>query len=327
MRKSLINILVFLALVTCGLGEEGQGAEQYPVKPINFIVPLEPGSDGDIMCRPLCQKLSALLGQPVVVINKPGAGSSIGFREIHDTKPDGYTVGQGFAALITNKLQGLLPYDFEDFTIMGSFFRLNHIIVGATKTQRPFKTIQEAFSFAKSHPGEVSIATGSVGQSLWIATMALAEGTGLKFNIIPQVGAGGFTIAQVAGGHTDLAAVNYPAAKAQIEAGNVRFLATFGSKRFPPPLDNAPTLKEVGYDVVLESVGGMIGPPKMPKDITDKLVKAFEIAANDPEFKKFLSQRSIEPIYLTPDQTIDYFTQQRVLFRKIMDKAGILKEK
>jgi tripartite-type tricarboxylate transporter receptor subunit TctC len=327
MGRSLFNALIFLVLVTVGLGHEGQAAEQYPVKPVNFIIPLEAGSDGDIMCRPLCQKLSTILGQPVVVVNKPGAGSSIGFREIHDAKPDGYTMGEGFAALITNKLQGLLPYDFSDFTIIGSFFRLNHILVASTKTQRPFKTVQEAFSFAKSHPGEVSIATGSVGQSLWIATMALAEGTGLKFNIIPQVGAGGFTIAQVAGGHTDLAAVNFPAAKGQIEAGNVRFLATFGSKRFSPPLDYAPTLKETGYDVVLESVGGMVGPPKMAKDVTDKLVKAFEIAANDPEFKKFLSDRSIEPIYLTPGQSIDYFTQQRVLFRKIMDKAGILKEK
>jgi tripartite-type tricarboxylate transporter receptor subunit TctC len=327
MRRPVINILIFLLLVMCGPGNEGQAAEQYPAKPINFIVPLEAGSDGDIITRPVCQKLSAILGQPVVVVNKPGAGSSIGFREMHDAKPDGYTLGQGFAALITNKLQGILPYDFADYTIMGTFYCLNHILVASTKTQRPFKTIQEVFSFAKSHPGEVSIATGSVGQSLWIATLALAEGTGLKFNIIPQAGAGGFTIAQVAGGHTDLAAVNFPAAKGQIEAGNVRFLATFGSKRFSPPYDNVPTIKELGYDVMLESVGGMVGPPKMPKDITDKLVKAFEIAANDPEVKKFLTERSIVPFYLPPNQTIDYFTQQRVLFRKIMDKAGILKEK
>src|SRR4030042_6851713 len=100
-----------------------------------------------------------------------------------------------------------------------------------------------------------------------MATMALTEGTGLKFNIIPQAGAGGFTITQVAGGHTDLAVVNFPAAKAQIEAGNVRYLATFGSKRFSSPYDNIPTIKELGYDVMLKSVGGMVGPPKMPKDV------------------------------------------------------------
>jgi tripartite-type tricarboxylate transporter receptor subunit TctC len=322
-----IQILISLLFMMCGLGNEGQTAEPYPAKPINLIVPLEAGSDGDILTRQLCPKLSSSLGQPVVVVNKPGAGSSIGYRELHDAKPDGYTIGWGGTTIITNKLQGLLPYDTANYTIIGTFYYINHIIIGSTKTQRPFKTIQEVFSFTKSHPGEVSIATGSVGSSLWIVTMTLVEGTGLKFNVIPQAGAGALTIAQAAGGHTDLAAVNLPTAKPQIEAGNARFLATFGSRRPFPPYDHVPTLREVGYDIVHEGFGSIIGPSKMPKDATDKLVKALEVAANDSGVKKFYVEKSIVPFYLPTGQAIDYMNAQRESYRKVMDKAGILKEK
>lgn len=327
MRKALINVLVLVVLVAWGLANEGLAAEQYPVKPINLIVPLEAGSDGDILTRQLCPKLSSSLGQPVVVVNKPGAGSSIGYRELHDAKPDGYIIGWGGTTIITNKLQGLLPYDTADYTMIGTFYYINHIIIGSAKTQRPFKTIQEVFSFARSHPGEVSIATGSVGSSLWIATMTLVEGTGLKFNVIPQAGAGALTIAQAAGGHTDLAAVNLPTAKPQIEAGNVFFLATFGSRRPFPPYDHVPTLKEIGYDIVHEGFGAIIGPSKLPKAVTDKLVKALEVAANDSEVKKFYVEKSIMPFYLPTGQAMDYMNTQRESYRKVMDKAGILKEK
>ncbi len=327
MRRSLIKILAFLLLVMCAIGNEGRAAEPYPVKPIMLIVPLEAGSDGDILARPLSEKLSAILGQPVMVVNKPGAGSSIGFRETHDAKPDGYTIGMATVALITNKLQGLLPYDYADYTIIGAYYYLNSIIVGSTKTKRPFKTIQEVFTFAKANPGEVSIATGSVGQAIWVTTMIFADGTGLNFNIIPQAGAGGLSVAQAAGGHTDLAVLNYAAAKPQIDAGNIRFLATLGAKRFFPPHDNVPTIKELGYDISLESVAIIIGPPKMPKEIANKLTKALEVAANHPDVKKFYGERYIVPFYLPPDQTIDYYNKQKVLFRKVMDKAGILKEK
>ncbi|MDP2707326.1 MAG: tripartite tricarboxylate transporter substrate-binding protein, partial [Burkholderiales bacterium] len=83
-----------------------QAAEKYPVKPILFIVPVEAGGDGDVLVRPVMEKVSKMLGQPVVIVNKPGGGSSIGYRELHNAKPDGYTLGWGSATIITNKLQG-----------------------------------------------------------------------------------------------------------------------------------------------------------------------------------------------------------------------------
>ncbi len=305
---------------------EVQATERYPAKPINLIIPVEAGGDADVLARPLAQKVSALLGKPVVVVNKPGAASAIGIREVHDAKPDGYTIGIAWAVLIINKLQGILPYDHNDFTILGTYATYTPIIVGSMKTQRPFKTIQEVISFAKSNPGEVSVATTAAGGSFWVAAQAFQASAGLKFNVIPQPGGGAFSIAQVAGGHTDLAVLALGAAKPQIDAGHVRFLAVFGSKR-APGYENVPSLKDVGLDVRWESTQIVIGPPNMPKDITDKLVKVFEEGAKDSEFQKFVMERNAIPYYLPPNRALQFFNEQREVCRSVMEKAGVLKER
>jgi tripartite-type tricarboxylate transporter receptor subunit TctC len=223
-------------------------------------------------------------------------------------------------------MQGLLPYDVRDYTIMGSYAIQVPILVGSTKTQRPFKTVQEAISFAKSRPGEVSLATAGVGYTMWVAAMAFQEATGLRLNIIPQAGAGALIIAQVAGGHTDLGVLFLLAAKSQIEAGNARLLAVIGSKRIPG-YDQVPTLKEIGYNMSIESPNFVIGPPKMPKEVADKLSKAFQTAASDPDFQKFAVERNAIPVHEPPDQLVKSIEEERRIYRRIMEKAGILKEK
>jgi tripartite-type tricarboxylate transporter receptor subunit TctC len=326
-RFSIVAISLLLVLGVVSLSSGVEAAEKYPVKPINFIVPLEAGSDGDILARPILQRVSAMLGQPIMVVNKPGAGSSMGYREVHDSKPDGYTLGAAFATIVTNKLQGIMPYDHRNFTIIGTYATYIPIVVGATKTKRPFNTLPEALSFAKANPGEVSIATSGVGQSWWIATMAFQAGTGLQFNIIPQPGAGAFSITQVSGGHTDLAVLALGAAKPQIEAGNVRLLAVYGSKRASPPFDKVPTFKDLGYNIFWESTQTVIAPPNMPKDIAGKLATAFEKAANEPEFKKFVVERNAFSFITTLEKSSRFLDEQRQVARSIMEKAGILKEK
>ena len=326
MKRCGLFISILFFVVGFFSGTFGHAAEVYPSKPINFIVPNEAGADADVLARPLVQRVSAILGKPVVIVNKPGGGSSIGMREVHDARPDGYTIGMAHATILINKLLGNLPYDHEGFTVLGNYATFIPIIVGSTKTQRAFKTLTEAIAFGKTHPGEVSIATSGIGQSWWVATLAFQEGVGVNFNIIPQPGTGGFSIAQVAGGHTDLAVLALAAAKSQIEGGLVRFLAVFGSKK-APGYENVPTLKELGYDVNWESTQILLGPPKMPQPIVDKLVKAFETAANEPEYKKFVIERNAVPFYLPPDQTVSFFNEQRKVVRGIMDKAGLLKAK
>lgn len=326
--KSHHVILIILSLLSSFfLLKMAKAAEQFPVKPISYIVPTEAGSDGDILARPISQKVSAILGQPVVVVNKPGAGSTLGYLEVYRAKPDGYTIGVSFATIVSNKLQGILPYDYRDFTVLGTYATYTPVIVASTKTQRPFKTIQEVIAFAKSQPGEVSIATSGVGYAWWIATMAFQEGTRLKFNIIPQAGSGAFTVAQVSGGHVDLGIIALGVARPQIEAGNLRCLAVFGSKRVPAPFDNVPSLKDAGYDIFWESTQTVIGPPKMPNEIAEKIAKAFERAGNDPEYQKFVIEKNAVPFVSNPEKAVEFLSKQREVCRSVMEKAGILKEK
>ena len=326
MRRGLM-IAGFLGLLIWAIfTEEMRAAEKYPFKPLECIVAVEAGADGDVINRPVMKNVSDIIGQPVMIVNKPGGGSSLGYREIHRAKPDGYTIGWGSSTLIANKLQGISPIDYHDFTMLGAYASYFPVVVASTTTKRPFKTIQEAISFAKAHPGELSMSTGWLGGAWWVAAMSFLKGTGLEVNAIPTAGSGAMSVAQVAGGHTDLCIVALGAAKTMIEGGQVRLLATLGEQRLWAPYEQVPTIKEIGYDVSYESPNFAMGPPKLPSAIVDILVKAVKQAVDDPEFKKFCSERGARWNYIPPDQVIGKFDKQREIMRVIMGKAGILKE-
>ena len=214
-----------------------------------------------------------------------------------------------------------MPFDHDDFTVLGTYATHVPIIIGATKTKRPFKTMEEVRDFAKANPGEVSLATSAVGQVWWVATMAFQAAWGLNFNIIPQPGAAAFAVAQVAGGHADLGVVGLGSAKPQIDAGNVRFLGVFGSRR-APGYEHVPCLKDVGPDVRFESTQVVIGPPKLPKDIADKLIRAFAAAAGDSEYQRFVIERNAVPNYLPPAEAVPFLNEQRKVIRSILGNAG-----
>ena len=326
MKKHLVFLAILFSLTVCFVPAPAPAAEKYPVKPIIFLVPNEAGSSADMAARVLADKLQAQLGQPVVVTNKPGAGSTIGNRELHDAKPDGYTIGMSTATIFMNKLQGLLPYDHNDYTVLGSYLNWAPAVMASTKTKQPFNTIQEVFSAAKAKPDEIILSTGSVGQVWWVAAMDFIKKTGLQFNVVPQTSSSGAVVLQVAGGHADIGITDVTASKSQIDAGNMKVLALLGANRLPN-YPNIPTMKELGYDAVTLSTHLALAPPKLPKEIRDVLLKAFERAANDPAYKDFLVKNNGIPSYATPDQTIKWMNDQRESYREILRTAGILKEK
>lgn len=319
----ILNILIYCSFFFWGIG---QAAEKYPVKPIEFIQPNEAGSDADVISRPILAKVSQILGQPIMIINKPGGGSSIGYRDTLRAKPDGYTVGNGSATLISNKLQGISNFDYRDFIPLGPFATYFPVVVASTASKHTFKTIQEVISYAKANPGEVSMATGGIGQNWWVAAMDFARGTGVQINMIPQPGGGALCMAQVAGGHTDLSIVALGSAKSMVDSGKVRLLVNLGEQRAAAPYDQTPTMRELGYDVGYESLNFAMAPPKTPKDIVDIWVKALKTAVTDPEYAKFCTERNARREYMTPEQITASFDKRKVVVREIMSKAGILKE-
>jgi tripartite-type tricarboxylate transporter receptor subunit TctC len=323
--KKCLRAGLGLFLMVAGIA--GIAAAEYPERPINCIVPVEAGADVDIMNRKFLEKASRFLGKPIIVVNKPGAGQTIGYRETYQAKPDGYTICSFAGSIVAVKLLGLLPYDHHDFTPICLLAYAPPIIISSTKTERPFNTFEEVISFGKANPGKIRLLTSAAGGSLWVTAQLLQEVTGVKFNIIPQEGSAGFVIGQLAGGHGDIATAFPMSAKPQIEAGSVRFLAVAGSSRLPGKFSNVKTLKEYGYDVSLRSTNGYIGPPKMPKEIVEKLVKVFEMAAKDTEVQEFHDQRFAILKFLPPEQATEFLDGERDVFRRVLGKSGMLKEK
>ncbi|MEI7671565.1 MAG: tripartite tricarboxylate transporter substrate binding protein [Deltaproteobacteria bacterium] len=326
MRRNMGIALSILICSTCFLLGIAQAAEKYPVKPIEFIVPMEAGSDGDTISRPAMARVSQILGQPIMFINKPGGGSSIGYRETLRAKPDGYTMGWGSATLVSNKLQGISNFDYRDFIPLGPFATYFPVVVASNNSKHNFKTIQEVLTFAKANPNEISMAVAGVGQNWWVAAMDFVRGTGVQINMIPQPGTGAMCMAQVAGGHTDLTIVALGAAKSMVDSGQVRMLANLGEKRAGAPYEQIPTMRELGYNVGYESLNFAMAPPKVPKEIVDVWVKALKTAVSEPSYVKFCGERNARWEYMTPEQITAAFDKRKEVMREIMAKAGILKE-
>ena len=326
MRREFMMAGLLVLLIGVGFSEVIGAAEEYPVKPIEFIVSVEAGADGDQINRPVVKNLSEILGQPVIIVNKPGGGSTHGYRELLNAKPDGYTVGWGSSTLVGIKLLGVAPFDDKNFTLLGNYGSYIPVLVASTATKRPFKTIQELISFSKANPGEVTMATAWTGGGWWVAAQAFLSRTGLKINAIPITGSGAMGVAQTAGGHMDLCIVGLGAAKSMIEGGQLRLLATLGEERLWPPYDKVPTMKELGYDMSYESPNFAMGPANLPPAILDRLVPAVKKAVDTPEYKKYCADRAFRWNYMPPDKMRATLDKTRVMMRDIFSKAGVLKE-
>ncbi len=301
-------------------------AQDYPAKQIICIVPTEAGGDGDLLVRALFEGVSARLGKPIVVVNKPGAAGSAGYREIHEARPDGYTIGLAFPTLYMNKMQGFLPWDHHDFTLIAQHGSFTPIMVTSTKSALPLKSLKEVIAQARAKPGEVKFALSVVGGSWWMAGLLLQSSTKTAFKNIPQEGSGAVVIAQLAGGHTDVGVSGLATAMSQIDAGNLNLIATFGRERIPGRFSNVPTVLESGFDVVWDSPNFLIGPPRMPKAVVEKLVKAMEVEANKPEYKKAVLTVNGTPFFQPSEPLLAYLEKQKEVSRDILQKNGVLKD-
>ncbi len=301
-------------------------AQDYPAKQIICIVPTEAGGDGDLLVRALFEGVSARLGRPIVVVNKPGAAGSAGYREIHDARPDGYTIGLAFPTLYMNKMQGFLPWDHHDFTLIAQHGSFTPIMVASAKSAQPLKSLKEVIAQARARPGEVKFALSVVGGSWWMAGLLLQSSTKTVFKNIPQEGSGAVVIAQLAGGHTDVGVSGLATAMSQIDAGNLHLIATFGRERIPGKFSHVPTVLESGFDVVWDSPNFIVGPPRMPRPVVEKLMKAIEAEANRPEYRKAVLNVNGTPFYQPGEALLAYLEKQKEVSRDILQKNGVLKD-
>lgn len=277
-------------------------AQDYPSKPITLIVPFPAGGATDVQARALAHAAAKVLNGQIVILNQPGVAGTLGPAQMaRQAKPDGYTIALSPGTLMRQPHLQKVNYDpLKDFTwIIGVTSYTTGITV---KADSPWKDAKELLAYAKANPGKVSYGTVGKGSSSHIAMARLGKAAGVEFNFVPFKGAVEvFTALQ--GGHLDVAAE--AGFGSTVDGGKGRLLATFNATRLKDRPD-VPTVKELGYDVIVASNYGVAGPKGMDPKVVQVLHDAFRKAMDDPEFNRVLRQNDQPKMYMDSKTYTDW---------------------
>lgn len=255
-------------------------AQQFPSRPVTFIVPWPAGGSSDLTLRAVAERASKVLGQPFIIDNKGGAGGTLGPAQMATSaKPDGYTVAQLPITVFRLPVMQKTVFDpMKDFTFVS---HLSGYTFGVTtNAEQPYKTFKDVIEYAKANPGKVTYGTPGAGTSLHIGMERIAAQAGVKWTMVPFKG-GAETNAAVLGKHTTLQA-DSTGWKPLVDAGQLRLLCVWTAQRTRNWPD-VPTLKDLGYDMVFDSPFGVGGPKGMDPAVVKKLDEAFRIASEDKD--------------------------------------------
>jgi tripartite-type tricarboxylate transporter receptor subunit TctC len=281
LRRSLLAITAVLFALPWA------AAQNYPARPIRLVVPFSPGGAADVPGRFLTQKLSEVLGQQVVVDNRPGAGSTIGADQVAKAPADGYTLLMiSNTHFVSAALYKKLPYDsLNDYAPVTQITSAPNVIV--VHPSLPAKNVKELIALAKSKPGKIDYASSGNGSTQHLTGALFTKMAGIEMTHIPYRGSGPATADLLSGQVT----VGFPGIAGmipQIKAGKLRALAVTGTKR-SPELPDVPTVSEAGvkgYDVT--AWFGIAGPKNMPREIVSKLHSELLRILKNPDFQKTL---------------------------------------
>ena len=279
MRRFIAFAVVLTALLAAALPA---GAQEFPAKPIELILPYGPGGSHDLTARAVASVAQQYLGQPLLVVLKPGGGGAVGSQQVIRAKPDGYTLLFGGSGPNTTfALVQKAPIGPDQFTPVA---RINYSApVLAVKADAPWKSLREMVDYAKKNPGKVNFANSGPWGAADLPMRLLGKAAGIEYNNIPHDG-GGPSLLAVLGGHADATFGFTAQLMPQIMARKARALAITDVKRHRD-LPDVPTAKEEGYDVVFTMWRSVLAPKGTPPAIVDKLEAAFKKIGEDKTFQ------------------------------------------
>ncbi len=297
-------------------------ADSYPSKPIKAIVPFAPGSTTDQIGRAFAAKMSELLGQPIVIENRPGANGLIGADYVAKAPPDGYTIliGTNSTNAALKSLVKNLPYNQDTaFTPIG-FFGSAPLIV-AINNDVPAKSLNGFVSLAKANPGKMTFAYATTSQrvsSEMLATAADIKMTGVSYKSGPNA------MTDVIGGQVNMFTADFGVTLPQVQAGKIRGLAVTSLKR-SPAIPELPTVNEAlgikGYELI--AFFAAFGPADMPKDAILKLNKAINESSKSKEVTERFSAMGFETQAITPEALGQKIKIETAKWGKAIKEAGI----
>jgi tripartite-type tricarboxylate transporter receptor subunit TctC len=286
-RRQLIQSAVSVALLPSLV----QAQDKYPSKPITWVCPYAAGGNADSRSRQVAKAMSAILGQPIIIDNKAGAGGNIGTEVIARAKPDGYTIGMGnFAPLAVNHaLFKKLNFDPANDVVPIGLIEKGPLIL-MVRNDSPYKSVKDIVAAAKANPGKLSYASGGIGGSHHLSGALLENAAGIDLIHAPyKSGAAGAT--DLMGGQVQMMFEQMYSAMPAIKGGRLRALA-ITSKTRSPLLPDLPTMAEQGFPAIeVLNWQGLIAPKGISPELVRTLNAALNKALQDPEVKdKILSQ-------------------------------------
>ncbi|MEP7069076.1 MAG: tripartite tricarboxylate transporter substrate binding protein [Usitatibacter sp.] len=273
-------------------------AQAWPAKTIRWIVPFAPGGANDITARSIAERLTAALGQPVVIENKSGAGGTIGMEFVAKSAPDGYTVlsSSDTITLAPHLYPNIGFHPLRDFAAVTQLGRMPVVI--AAHPSLGVRSLAELIVLAKARPG-LGYGTAGAGSQQHLAAEWFAKSAGIELTHIPYKG-GAQAVMDFVGGQVPLAVTGAAPLMAYYKSGRVQLLAQTTRTR-SPNLPAIPTLVELGFSqVVIEQWQGVFLPAKTPKEIVARLNAEIVKALADPKVREFFSQNGLEPVGSSP---------------------------
>ena len=316
-----LSVGVILGSLTLGAGFLGLAAaqEKYPNRAINLIVGYPAGGTTDLGARALGVAAGKILGQPVVILNKPGGASSVAMATLKNEKPDGYTIGVLASGAVLSQHMRKVPYDSaQDFTPIMQYAVFLYALV--VRADSPWKTFNEFIDYAKTNPGKVRYGTGGSGTPQHLVMERLAVKEKIKWTHIPFQG-NGPAVTALLGGHVE-ANPGTSEWKPHVQAGKLRLLAAFGEKRMPD-FPDVPTLLDLGYDIVAPSLICIVGPKGISPQIVQTLHGAFKKAMEDPDFINVNKVGDMPIIYRGPEDLAKHLLQMNEEVGGVIKSLGL----
>src|SRR5262245_24441899 len=322
----MMKKLVFLgALSVAGALQ----AQEYPAKPISMIAPFPPGGVAEIVGRPLGAAMEKTLKQPVLIVNRPGAGGAVGMGVAAKSPPDGYTILIALSSIsifpVSDPINGRpAPYQVADFAPIALVTADPTILV--VSADSPYKNIHDFIASAKAYPSKINYSSSGVYGTLHVAMEMFSNAAGIKMFHVPYQG-GGPAAAALLGGQVHALASGPGPVAGQIKAGKMRALAGWGDKRLAA-MPDLPTFKELGYkDVEFYIWAGIFAPAATPAPIQAKLREAIRVAVTDPGFKVAMEKAQSPIMYLDAPQFREFLAKDAARLKIAVEKIGRVDEK
>lgn len=319
----LMGAAAALVLLDLMLGAAPARSE-YPERPITIMVGMDAGASTDIGTRALVLGAERYLGTSLVVENRGGGGGAVALGIVANAKPDGYTlcVAQNVSIIDTPLMQKVTYRPLKSFTPIFVFGASEHAAL-LVKADSPWQTFKEFIEYARKNPGKVKYSTAGVGSGMHVAMEVIAHRDGIKWVHVPYKGTAPARTALL-GGHVDACSsgIEWPPF---VQSGQLRALATYGEKRSPFS-PHVPSLKELGYGFVNETLHAVVGPAGIPAGVVKKLETAFWKGTETPEFKTALVNLYLTPVFMGSTEYEQHLKEKWVRTEKQFRETGIIKE-